>query len=65
MVMHDLTTCSRSCSSLVTYVSHDFEDGAWQFLGDSMASVSGAVLRCFHQVVEADPSLIELVDLRV
>ncbi len=28
-----------------------------------MASDSGPVLRCFHQVVEVDPSLIELADL--
>jgi hypothetical protein len=28
-----------------------------------MASGSGAELRCFHQVMEVDPSWIELVDL--
>jgi hypothetical protein len=26
----------------VTYVSHDLEDGAWQFLGDSMSGGTGA-----------------------
>lgn len=47
----------------ITYVSHDADDGAWQFLGDSMAGDSGPVLQCLHQVVELDPSLIELADL--
>ncbi len=47
----------------ITHVSHDADDGAWQFLGDGMAGDVGPVLRCFHQVVEVDPSLIELVDL--
>jgi hypothetical protein len=47
----------------ITYVSHDADDGAWQFLGDSMASETGPVLRCFHQVVALEPVLIELADL--
>ncbi len=47
----------------ITYVSHDADDGAWQFLGDSMVGGSGPVLRCFHQVVENDQSLLELVNL--
>jgi Domain of unknown function (DUF4262) len=31
----------------VTYVSHDIEDGAWQFLGDSMAGDAEPVISCF------------------
>lgn len=46
----------------VTYVSHDAEDGAWQFLGDSMADGS-PTLSCFHHPVDRDPSLAELADL--
>ena len=46
----------------VTYVSHDLDDGAWQFLGDSM-SESGAVLVCLHHPIDGDPSLVELADL--
>jgi hypothetical protein len=30
----------------VTYVSHDLEDGAWQFLGDSMSGGREPVLLC-------------------
>ena len=46
----------------VTYVSHDADDGAWQFLGDTM-SQSGCVLSCFHHPIDNDPSLSELADL--
>jgi hypothetical protein len=48
----------------ITYVSHDLEDGAWQFLGDSMAGDDDeAVLSCFHHPIDEDPSLVELADL--
>ena len=47
----------------VTYVSHDDEDGAWQFLGDSMSDGGGPVLSCFHHPIDRDPSLVELADL--
>ena len=47
----------------VTYVSHDSEDGAWQFLGYSMSDGGGPVIVCFHHPIDADPSLKELVDL--
>jgi hypothetical protein len=46
----------------VTYVSHDADDGAWQFLGDSMTE-SGGVLVCLHHPIDEDPSLVELADL--
>jgi hypothetical protein len=47
----------------VTYVSHDTEDGAWQFLGDSMSDGGGPVISCFHHPIDCDPSLAELSDL--
>ncbi len=47
----------------ITYVSHDIEDGAWQFLGDSMSDGGGPVLSCFHHPIDRDPSLAELADL--
>jgi hypothetical protein len=47
----------------VTYVSHDTDDGAWQFLGDSMADGGGPVISCFHHPIDDDPSLSELADL--
>lgn len=50
-------------AELITYVSHDMEDGAWQFLGDSMAGEEDGVLSCLHHPVDNDRSLIELADL--
>ena len=47
----------------VTYVSHDFEDGAWQFLGDSMSGNKPPVISCFSHPIEDDPTLNELSDL--
>ncbi len=47
----------------VTFVSHDTEDGAWQFLGDSMSDGGDPVISCFHHPVDRDPSLAELADL--
>jgi uncharacterized protein DUF4262 len=47
----------------VTYVSHDAEDGAWQFLGESMADGGGPVISCLHHPIDRDPSLAELADL--
>jgi len=49
----------------VTYVSHDAEDGAWQFLGDSMADESRPVVVCLHHPIDRDRSLAELADLPV
>ena len=46
----------------VTFVSHDAEDGAWQFLGDSMSD-GGGVISCLHHPIDHDPSLAELADL--
>lgn len=57
-----LSKAVQSHSESVTYVSHDADDGAWQFLGDSMGESDG-VLVCLHHPVDDDPSLIELADL--
>ena len=49
----------------VTFVSHDAEDGAWQFLGRSMLDEGGPVVSCFHHPIDRDPSLAELADLPI
>lgn len=58
-----LSQAVHSGSEPITYVSHDAEDGAWQFLGDSMAGGGKPVLVCFHHPVDEDRSLKELADL--
>lgn len=47
----------------VTYVSHDLDDGSWQFLGNKMSDGGGPVLSCFHHPVDYDSTLQELYDL--
>jgi hypothetical protein len=47
----------------VTFVSHDADDGAWQFLGDSMSDGGSPILTCLHHPIDRDPSLAELADL--
>ena len=47
----------------VSYVSHDLDDGAWQFLGDSMSAGKPPVISCFHHPIDSDRSLEELADL--
>jgi hypothetical protein len=47
----------------VTFVLRDIEDGAWQFLGDSMTESKDPVIVCFHHPIDKDRSLSELADL--
>jgi hypothetical protein len=58
-----LSQAVHSGAEPVTYVSHDAEDGAWQFLGDSMAGGDGPVISCFHHPIDSDTGLSELADL--
>ena len=58
-----LSQAVHSGVEAVTYVSRDFEDGAWQFLGDSMSGDAEPVISCFHHPIDADPGLKELADL--
>jgi hypothetical protein len=46
----------------IIFVSHDADDRAWQFLGNTMSD-SGGVLVCLHHPIDEDPSLAELADL--
>lgn len=47
----------------ITYVSHDTEDGAWQFVGDSPNDGREFALVCLHHPIDQDASLKELADL--
>jgi hypothetical protein len=58
-----LSAAVQTGAEPVTYVSHDIEDGAWQFLGDSMVGEGKPVISCFHHPVDKDPTLNELGDL--
>lgn len=58
-----LSDAVQNGTESVTYVSHDAEDGAWQFLGDSMSDGGGPVISCFQHPIDRDSSLAELADL--
>ena len=58
-----LSEAVHSGAEPVTYASHDLEDGAWQFLGESMAGDGKPIISCFHHPIDNDPTLNELADL--
>ena len=60
-----LSETVQSGAEPITYVSHDIEDGAWQFLGNRMAGEGKPVIACFHHPVDKDSSLKELADLPI
>ena len=52
--------CEREPILLVT---HDEDDGCWQFISASGAIYERAMMVCLREVVEIDSSLRELADL--
>ena len=47
----------------ILHVSHNSDDGAWQFLGWEAPKVEDGIVVCLEHIVEKDPSVVELVDL--
>ena len=47
----------------ILLVTHDSEDGAWQFLDSFSPPLDDAVVVGLEEIVELDRSLIELADL--
>ena len=47
----------------ILLVCHDSEDGSWQFLTGGPAQTSDAMLVALKEVIDLDPSLLELADL--
>ena len=58
-----LSTRVHDGEEAITYVSHDVDDGAWQFLGDRLSDGGGPVLVGLSCPVGRDPSVRELADL--
>jgi hypothetical protein len=44
-------------------VTHDSDDGAWQFLPWETPSMDDAMLVCLKEVAQLDPSIVELANL--
>ena len=51
----------------ITFVSHDLEDGAWQFLSnDQPENNEGmAMLVSLKEIIDQDPSILEVSDLPI
>ena len=47
----------------ILYVSHDEEDGAWQFLTGDVPEVDDMMIVALEQIVMHDPTINELFDL--
>ena len=50
-------------SEEITFVSHDADDGSWQFLGSSEIDETNAMVVSLHSMVELDSTISELADL--
>jgi hypothetical protein len=64
----------RSCASItmrqvleglepILLVSHDADDGAWQFIGVTNANVDDGRAVCLEDMVRVDPSVLKVADL--
>jgi hypothetical protein len=49
----------------ILHVTHDEDDGSWQFLGDGDAQTEDAAVVLLEEIVQKDKSLVELHDLPV
>ena len=46
----------------ILFVSHDIEDGAWQFLDNQSATTADLWVVALSEIIKHDPSVIELAD---
>lgn len=49
--------------SPILYVSHDEDDGMWQFLDGGEVSEKDARILGLKEIIDIDPSLVQLADL--
>lgn len=47
----------------ICHVTHDLDDHGWQFLGVGDANLDDAAVVSLSEIVNRDPSLLELADL--
>jgi len=52
-----------SGDDVITYVTHDSSDGAWQFYGTDEFRIEDTVAVCLLHIVEKDRSVEQLADL--
>jgi hypothetical protein len=49
----------------IAFVSHDEDDGGWQFHGPDEADVESAMVVGLGRIIEMDPTIAQLADLPV
>ena len=49
----------------ILFVSHDADDGMWQFLTGDPVEMADALLVSFREIHQLDPSIADLADLPV
>ncbi|RNB80265.1 hypothetical protein EDM56_28095 [Brevibacillus fluminis] len=49
----------------ILYVSHDEDDGAWQFHDGSDVDIEGSMLVSFGEILELDHSVSDIIDLPI
>ena len=49
----------------VLYVTHDVDDGGWQFLTGEAVDVADSMIAGLEEMVRHDPSLVTLADLPI
>lgn len=47
----------------ILHVTHDRDDGGWQFLGAEDANTADAMVVALREIVKLDPSVQQLADL--
>jgi len=50
-------------SEPILMVTHDADDHGWQFIGISDASVADGRIVCLEEMVQLDPTVLEVADL--
>lgn len=50
-------------SEPIVLVTHDAEDHGWQFIGRTHASMADAMLVSLEEIVQLDPTLLDVADL--
>lgn len=51
--------------SPVLYVTHDYDDGTWQFLDGGEVREEDACILGLKELIDIDPSLVQLADLSI
>ena len=58
-----LTTAAVLAGAPIVIVSHDADDGGWQFLCGTTTDPDDGRLVHLHEIVAIDPTMVEVADL--